>query len=141
MLLVSLVLLGACGGTQAPTLVGDGGTSATTGGTSGTATGGATGGTTTGGNTGGTGGDVAGACTNFCIFLLECMDLSSGSGNCGTACQADPTGAFTNNGVTCTNYAGVYDCLAGLPCSALNGDAGLDAELALTACFTQNGCQ
>jgi hypothetical protein len=124
-------------------LVGDGG--ATTGGTGGTPSGGATGQTsggatsgTTGGTSGGTSGDVVSACTSFCTQLTDCWGQSSSQ--CGAGCQADPTGAFNSSGITCPNYAVVYNCLAGLPCADLNGDGGLSGALAETACFNDNGC-
>jgi hypothetical protein len=129
-----LVLLSACGGTTMPALVGDGGTGGTTGGTGGTTSGGGT----TGGTSGGTSGDVVSACTSFCMQLLDCMGLTTLA--CNTACQTDPTGAFTNSGITCSNYAGVYNCLAGLPCYDLDGDAGASGALTESACLVDNGC-
>jgi hypothetical protein len=70
--------------------------------------------------------------------LLDCMGMSSLA--CSAGCQADPIGAFAQSGITCPNYAAVYDCLAALPCADINGDGGASGALASSACFNDNGC-
>jgi hypothetical protein len=111
---------------------GDGGT--TTG--SGTATtGGGT--TTTGGTNGGTtgSGDATAACTSYCNHVVGTCAGGPTSG-CAAAC-ANYT---TMLPITCSDWAAVFNCLAGLPCSDLGiGDAGGNYT-ALLGCYNQGGC-
>jgi hypothetical protein len=98
------------------------GCSSSDNGDGGTSTGGSTnGGSSTGGTSTGGGGDLVSACNGYCDKILSCDGAPTNG--CGAACS-DPNNYAPSGMNGCSNLTGLFNCLAGLPCSDFTGSGG-----------------